>query len=91
MSNLKTKLKLIVCILSTLGANHIHCFADTEPPPNIDMTIDHKRYITLDEIGSGDRAYALTVLKDREIEKIDMYVLNVVRNFRPGRDAILVS
>ena len=55
------------------------------------QALDKTRYITLDEIRPGMQAYCLTVYKGTEIEKFDLQVLDVIRNVRPGRDAILVQ
>ena len=49
------------------------------------------KYITIDEIKPGMEAYCLTAYKGAEIEKFKLEVLSVVRNVRPGRDAILVQ
>jgi hypothetical protein len=53
--------------------------------------IDKTRYITIDEIEPGMKGYCLTVYEGREIEKFDIVVLAVARNFEPGRDAIMVK
>jgi len=53
--------------------------------------LDPTKYITIDEVRPGMEAYCLTGYKGTEIEKFDMEVLSVVRNVRPGRDAILVQ
>jgi len=52
---------------------------------------DPKKYIAVDEIQPGMNAYCLTVYKGTEAEKFNMDVLAVIRNVRPGRDAILVQ
>ena len=52
--------------------------------------IDKKRYITIDEISPGMDAVCLTVYKGVEIEKFPLKVIDVIRNFEPGKNAILV-
>ena len=52
--------------------------------------IDPDRYITVDEIRPGAKAWCLTVLEGTKVEKFDLKVLSVVRDSQPGRDAILV-
>lgn len=52
--------------------------------------IDKAKYITVDEIRPGQEAYCLTVLEGITVEKFDLEVLSVIRNIRPGRDAIIV-
>ena len=53
--------------------------------------LDKGKYISIDEIRPGMEAYCLTGYKGTEVEKFDMEVLSVVRNVRPGKDAILVQ
>jgi hypothetical protein len=60
--------------------------------------LDKSRYISIDEIRPGMKAYCLTGYKGTEIEKFDLEVLSVVRKIGPSlrarprsRDAILVQ
>ena len=52
--------------------------------------IDKTKYITIDEITPGMDATCLTVYKGTEIEKFNLKVVDVVRDFTPGKNAILV-
>jgi len=52
---------------------------------------DPARYISVDEIQPGMKAYCLTVYKGTQAERFDLEVLSVVRNYMPKRDAILVQ
>ncbi|HSV27850.1 MAG TPA: SpoIVB peptidase S55 domain-containing protein [Sedimentisphaerales bacterium] len=52
--------------------------------------LDRSRYIGLDEIRPGMKAYCLTVFEGTKVEKFPLEVVSVVRNIGPGRDAILV-
>ncbi len=52
---------------------------------------DPEKYITVDEIEPNMPAYCLTVLKGTEIEKIELEVLSVVRNFTGKRNVIMVT
>ncbi|OHB61291.1 MAG: hypothetical protein A2167_00615 [Planctomycetes bacterium RBG_13_46_10] len=52
---------------------------------------DSSKYISIDEIKPGMKAYCLTCYKGTEIEKFDLDVISVVRNIEPNRDAILVQ
>ena len=52
--------------------------------------IDKTKYITTDEIKPGSQAYCLSVISGTKVERFDLEVLSVIRNHRPGRDAILV-
>lgn len=56
-----------------------------------DEQLDRSRYISVDEVKPGMDAYCRTVYKGVEIEKFELEVISVVRNFRPGRDVILVQ
>ncbi|MHC4394733.1 MAG: SpoIVB peptidase S55 domain-containing protein [Planctomycetota bacterium] len=53
--------------------------------------LDKTKYITVDQIQPGMEAYCLTCYKGTEIEKFSLEVLDVVRDFEPGKDAILVK
>jgi hypothetical protein len=52
---------------------------------------DSAKYISIDEIQPGMEAYFLTCYRGTEIEKFDLDVLSIVRNIKPGSDAILVQ
>ncbi|MFA5423488.1 MAG: SpoIVB peptidase S55 domain-containing protein [Phycisphaerae bacterium] len=52
--------------------------------------LDRSRYIGIDEITPGMKAYCLTVFKGTQIERFDFEVLSVVRNIEPKRNAIMV-
>ena len=53
--------------------------------------LDTSKYIGIDEIRPGMKGYCLTAYSGTKIEKFSLDVLDVVRNVRPGRDAILVQ
>jgi len=73
------------------SGNEPLCLDGPVPPNGLEGVWDPARYITIDEVQPGMEAYCLTAYKGTEIEKFDMEVLSVVRNIRPGRDAILVQ
>lgn len=54
------------------------------------FALDKSRYITVDEIRPGMKAYCLTVYKGTQVEKFDLEVLDVIRKWRPGKDGILI-
>jgi len=54
------------------------------------IELDKSKYITIDEVEPGMEAYCLTVYKNTEVEKFALEVLSVVRNYSPGKDAIIV-
>lgn len=59
--------------------------------------LDKERYISIDEIRPGMKAYCLTCYKGNKAEKFDLEVIDVVRKLNPSgggwgsRDAILVQ
>lgn len=53
--------------------------------------LDRSRYIGIDEIEPGMKAYCLTVFKGTQIERFDFEVLSVVHNIEPNRNAIMVQ
>ena len=54
------------------------------------VELDKSKYITIDEIKPGMKAYALTVYKGTEIEKFELEVLSVSRGYGAGKNAIFV-
>ena len=55
------------------------------------LRMDRTKYIGLDEIKPGMKAYCLTVFNDTLVEKFDFEVLSVIHNFEPRRNAIIVK
>jgi len=53
--------------------------------------LDKTRYITIDEIKPGMKAWCLTAYKGSLIEKFDLEVLDVVYNIKPNHNAIMVQ
>jgi hypothetical protein len=58
-----------------------------DTPPELDRI----KYIGLDEIEPGMKAYCLTVFNGTLVEKFDFEVLSVIHNFEPRRNAIIVK
>jgi hypothetical protein len=58
-----------------------------ESPPQLDRT----KYIGLDEIEPGIKAYCLTVFNDTLVEKFNFEVLSVIHNIEPRRNAIIIK
>lgn len=73
---------LSVATPSTQGAG--------ERQARIDALWDAQRYIGIDEVKPGMEAYCLTDYGVAGIEKFSLKVLKVIRDFDPGRNAILV-
>jgi hypothetical protein len=53
--------------------------------------LDKNKYIGIDEIRPGMDAYCLTVYEGTKVEQFDMEVVDVMRDFKPGQDLILVK
>lgn len=51
---------------------------------------DADRYIGVDELKPGMRGYGLTVFQGSKVERFDVEVVSVLRNYRPKRDAFLI-
>ncbi len=52
---------------------------------------DPAKYISVDEVRPGMKAYCLTCYSGTKIDKFDLNVLSIIRNYEPGMDAILVQ
>jgi hypothetical protein len=53
--------------------------------------LDKTKYITIDQIKPGMNAYCLTVYEGTKIDKFGLEVVSIIRNFEPGRSAIIVK
>jgi hypothetical protein len=49
------------------------------------------KYIGIDEIQPGMKAYCLTCYSGTKIEKFEMDVVSIIRNYEPGRDSVFVQ
>ena len=56
------------------------------PPPGFDA----KRHMRVDEVKEGMRGYGLSVFRGTKIERFDVEVISVLKNFNPKHDVILV-
>ncbi|MHC4075468.1 MAG: SpoIVB peptidase S55 domain-containing protein [Planctomycetota bacterium] len=81
MKRKKARRKILLYLMSVVLPCAL-CRADTG--------LDKSRYIGIDEIKPGMKAYCYTVYQGTEIEKFELDVLSVIRNWRPGKNAILV-
>jgi hypothetical protein len=80
MSGIAEIKRILFCLLILAVSR---CFAGRQ--------LDKTRYIGIDEIKPGMKAYCLTTYKGTEAEKFELEVLDVVRNIAPGKNAILVQ
>jgi hypothetical protein len=76
--------------LQSLAAAAICLFALAAPGGADEALWDADRYIGIDEIQAGMEGYCLTDYGENGIEKFALKVVSVIRDFDPGRDAILV-
>ena len=81
---------LVLALLDTRFSN-LDSRASIEHRASRSEFWDPAKYISIDEIRPGMKAYCLTSYSGTKIEKFGLDVLSVVRNFGPGRDAILVK
>jgi len=56
-----------------------------------DEQLNLQKYIKIEEITPGMQAYCRTVYQGTKVEKFDLEVLSVIRDYKPGRDLILVK
>ncbi|KPK45023.1 MAG: hypothetical protein AMJ65_01300 [Phycisphaerae bacterium SG8_4] len=59
-------------------------------PSGLEGIWDPAKYISLDEIRPGTKAYCLTEYGVAGIERFELEVIDVVLNMEPGKDAIMV-
>ena len=57
----------------------------------IGYALDTSKYISIDEISTDMEAYCLTVFSGTKIEKFELEILSIVRNYEPGLSMILVK
>ncbi len=75
-----------LCLLVPAGLLHAAGAGQTK----LDGLWDAQRYIKVDEIKPGMEGYCLTDYGNAGVEKFGIRVVNVVHNFEPGRNVILV-
>jgi hypothetical protein len=56
-----------------------------------DSLFDPARHMRVSEVRPGMTGYGLTVFKGTKIEKFDVKVLSVLRNFNPQHDVVLIE
>ncbi|MGA3066476.1 MAG: hypothetical protein ABSF29_06470 [Tepidisphaeraceae bacterium] len=61
--------------------------ADTTQPATL---FDPARHMHVSEVRPGMKGYGLTVFQGTKIEKFDVEVIDVVKNFNPKYDAVLI-
>ncbi len=87
----RTVLVLRLCLLAVLGGSFCQAAEQTKNPNAPSDVWDPAKYISLDEIKPGMEGYCLTEYGVDGVEKFGLKVIDVVRDFEPGRDIILVQ
>jgi hypothetical protein len=76
----------LICVAVVIGAFKI-ALADA-PPQTL---FDPSRHLHVAEIKPGMKGYGLSVFSGTKIEKFDVEVVDVIKNFNPKYDAILIK
>src|SRR5438067_11246964 len=79
------KYLVLLCALSVLLGSP--AFAEEPAPPGFDPA----RHMRVSEVRQGMKGYGLSVFRGTKIERFDVEVLSILRNFNPRHDVILVS
>jgi len=87
----RSVLVLRLCVLAVLGGSFCQAAEQTKDPNAPSDLWDPAKYIGLDEIKPGMEGYCLTEYGVDGVEKFGLKVIDVVRDFEPGRDIILVQ
>ncbi len=66
-------------------------FVSTVLAEHLPSAFDPSRHLSLSKVHSGMKGYGLSVFKGTKIERFDVTVLDVIHNFNPKLDVILVE
>jgi hypothetical protein len=77
---------IVLALLSVLAAGVGWARADAQPQ----TLFDPARHMRISEVKPGMKGYGLTVFSGTKIDKFDVEVVDVVKNFNPKHDAILI-
>ncbi len=81
-------MKLICALLLTVGLTITSITtAQGQPPP----LFDPARHMRVSEVKEGMKGYGLSVFKGNKIERFEVEVLSVLRNFNPKDHVVLVK
>jgi hypothetical protein len=81
--------RLVLALLLVLAAGLGWARADTQAPPPQSL-FDPARHMRVSEVKAGMKGYGLTVFSGTKIDKFDVEVVDVLKNFNPKHDAILI-
>ena len=83
-------LRVVQGIVGSLCALLLTLGSVAQAQDSADASSDAERYIGVEEIKAGMEGYCLTDYGEAGIEKFGLRVVEVIRDFDPGHDAILV-
>src|SRR3954454_1165654 len=86
---MKSSVPFLTClmILAALPAARLNA----EPPATAPPRFDPARHMRVSEVREGMTGYGLSVFKGTKIERFDVKVLSVLKNFNPKYDVVLIE
>src|SRR4051812_27344592 len=87
---MKSSVPFLTClmILAALPAAPLNA---AEPPATAPTRFDPARHMRVSEVREGMTGYGLSVFKGTTIERFDVKVLSVLKNFNPKYDVVLID
>src|SRR4051794_17629626 len=69
--------------------------AQSVPPASTDAAalptlFDPQRHMTVDEVKPGMKGFGLSVFRGTKVERFDVEVVSVLKNFNPKTDVVLI-
>src|SRR5947208_3547267 len=77
-------------ILSCISFTAAHARADAAANPG-DTLFDPARHMRVDEVRPGMKGYGLSVFQGTKIDRFDVEVISVLKNFNPKYDVVLIN
>src|SRR2546421_8836376 len=65
--------------------------APPQPASTVPSLFDPARHMRVSEVRPGMKGYGLSVFSGTKIERFDVEVISVLRNFNPKSDAVLIK
>src|SRR3954464_7091748 len=86
---MKSSVLFLTCL--TLLAVSTTPLRAAEPPATAPTRFDPARHMRVSEVREGMTGYGLSVFKGTKIERFDVKVLSVLKNFNPKYDVVLID
>src|SRR3954464_8339833 len=86
---MKSSVLFLTCL--TLSALPAALLNAAEPPATAPTRFDPARHMRVSEVREGMTGYGLSVFKGTTIERFDVKVLSVLKNFNPKYDVVLID